>query len=331
MIITIPKISHQVFWQKIKTRKYESLSLIASLENFFQKTRGYVIAMPPPKTPVILLVSGGPDSLVTWGLLLKVYRLRVYPLFLIRNEPRAQKQLESVNAFYRIYQRRYPALAKPPVKYTITYTPPELMEELRKPSYYHPKRLLSVLDRAVYAPSSLPGVKPQRVLPVVQAFYAVVYANYLRDHRNQTLHHIFLGVVPNDGLAIPSQTLTSLRSTLAAVCSTTADYRWQVMSLAFEPALGHWLNKDDLVRLGTSLELPLEQTWSCYNARVRQCGICTACANRRRAFAAAGVPDRTKYATSVSRMLSDLKKRAKSLTTDFPLLYDVYRAFKHRG
>jgi 7-cyano-7-deazaguanine synthase len=56
------------------------------------------------------------------------------------------------------------------------------------------------------------------------------------------------------------------------------------------------LDKADVIRRGRGL--PLALTLSCARPRgTRHCGACTKCAERQRAFAAAGVPDPTPYGT----------------------------------
>ncbi len=55
------------------------------------------------------------------------------------------------------------------------------------------------------------------------------------------------------------------------------------------------MHKVDVVRLGASL--PLELTFSCIRpAGELHCGDCNKCAERQQGFAAAGVPDHTRYA-----------------------------------
>ena len=54
------------------------------------------------------------------------------------------------------------------------------------------------------------------------------------------------------------------------------------------------LNKAQVLRRGRAL--PLELTFSCIHPSAgRHCGVCNKCAERRRAFAAAGIKDRTPY------------------------------------
>lgn len=57
-----------------------------------------------------------------------------------------------------------------------------------------------------------------------------------------------------------------------------------------------WLMKHEIVRLGTKLGVPFENTWSCYKGEEVHCGTCPTCRSRKEAFQIAGVPDPTPYA-----------------------------------
>lgn len=59
-----------------------------------------------------------------------------------------------------------------------------------------------------------------------------------------------------------------------------------------------WLNKEGVVRLGDSLNVPFETTWSCYKGEEKHCGTCPTCRSRRQAFITAEVKDPTPYATN---------------------------------
>ena len=67
------------------------------------------------------------------------------------------------------------------------------------------------------------------------------------------------------------------------------------------PFLG-W-EKDDVIRRGVELNVPLELTLSCMNPAPgpRHCGLCSKCRERRDAFASAGVDDPTTYANRSPR------------------------------
>lgn len=55
------------------------------------------------------------------------------------------------------------------------------------------------------------------------------------------------------------------------------------------------LSKSDIVRIGASLGVPFEMTYSCYKGGRRHCGKCGTCRERKEAFALAGIPDPTEY------------------------------------
>ncbi|HOC33651.1 MAG TPA: 7-cyano-7-deazaguanine synthase QueC [Ruminococcus flavefaciens] len=51
------------------------------------------------------------------------------------------------------------------------------------------------------------------------------------------------------------------------------------------------LNKADVVRMGTELNVPYEMTWSCYEGGDKPCGVCGTCRDRIAAFEANGLTD----------------------------------------
>jgi 7-cyano-7-deazaguanine synthase len=67
-------------------------------------------------------------------------------------------------------------------------------------------------------------------------------------------------------------------------------------AIAIAAPLAH-LHKEDVVRLGLELDVPLDQSLSCMNPQDgRHCGRCSKCRERIDAFRAAGVEDSTEYA-----------------------------------
>ena len=53
--------------------------------------------------------------------------------------------------------------------------------------------------------------------------------------------------------------------------------------------------KTDIVKLGHELGVPFKYTWSCYKGKDVHCGICSTCAERKKAFIEAGIIDPTQY------------------------------------
>ena len=55
------------------------------------------------------------------------------------------------------------------------------------------------------------------------------------------------------------------------------------------------MSKAEIVKLGASLKVPFQLTWSCYKGEKLHCGECGTCVERKEAFQLAGIPDPTEY------------------------------------
>jgi 7-cyano-7-deazaguanine synthase len=55
------------------------------------------------------------------------------------------------------------------------------------------------------------------------------------------------------------------------------------------------LKKEDIVRIGQQLNVPMELTYSCYEGKEIHCGECGTCTERKEAFVLAGIKDPTEY------------------------------------
>ena len=55
------------------------------------------------------------------------------------------------------------------------------------------------------------------------------------------------------------------------------------------------LTKAEIAKRGTELNVPFDQTWSCYKGGERHCGRCGTCVERAEAFRLAGIDDPTLY------------------------------------
>jgi 7-cyano-7-deazaguanine synthase len=55
------------------------------------------------------------------------------------------------------------------------------------------------------------------------------------------------------------------------------------------------MTKSDIVKVGASLGVPYEKTWSCYKGQERHCSKCGTCCERIEAFKLASVKDPTEY------------------------------------
>ncbi len=63
------------------------------------------------------------------------------------------------------------------------------------------------------------------------------------------------------------------------------------------PLIG--LNKADIIRKGSGLEVPFQHTWSCYKEGERACGVCDSCVIRLNGFKEAGLEDPIEYENEI--------------------------------
>ncbi|MDR1819270.1 MAG: 7-cyano-7-deazaguanine synthase QueC [Methanobrevibacter sp.] len=55
------------------------------------------------------------------------------------------------------------------------------------------------------------------------------------------------------------------------------------------------LNKKEIVKLGNSINAPMELSYSCYDSKEKHCGICESCLRRKSAFIKSGIKDPSTY------------------------------------
>lgn len=326
------KINKQEFKQRLMKRQYENVDAVDLIERYFYKKRGYIFSMPQKGESVILLVSGGLDSTITWGILLAIYKLKVYPLFLHRGHKRWKREKKSLVFFTQYYQKKFPHLFVKPQEYSTDIPPKEITENMKDvASYLHYEKILKNLD----LDSRVVTFNTLGILPYLFPHFGIAYGKYLEDHENVVVRTIFSSVCSGDGIVVPSQTFTALRCTMFDMCLATADFSWQFASLPFEKEIGHYLDKADLIKIGSKMGLPMEKTWSCYADNRYQCGKCLTCESRKGSFSMAGVTDKTSYHNErLHRELSKLKTDAGNILRKHTLtrvLLTLYLKYKGEG
>lgn len=288
----LQKISHRQFIKNLKKRKLENLSVISLIEQSLNKQRRFVFRMPKRGASVVLLLSGGLDSVTCWGILMKEFGLHVYPLSFDRGEKRANKEKESVDYFSKFYKNRYPSLHHAPVRLSLGVQNITIPIEHASENI-HPEILLNKFTGADTMMDINISFGSFLLLPL----YAKLYAEYLHHTQNLYVRTILCSVTLGDGLIVPHQTFTSLRSIMYYLCTATRDFSWQFTSAVFEKETGLYFDKSNLVEWANKEHIPIEKTWSCYHSKKYQCGgaDCITCRARKDAFYKSGVADKTVY------------------------------------
>jgi len=55
------------------------------------------------------------------------------------------------------------------------------------------------------------------------------------------------------------------------------------------------LEKSDVIKLGKFLDVPMHETWTCYDNKEKPCGKCVVCKYRKTSFEDADIADHTEY------------------------------------
>lgn len=300
--------------QKVKPR-IEDPAFIQHVNAFLAAKRGYVVRRPEAGQPVILLVSGGLDSVVAWHQLLHHFQLEVFPVHIATGQPRNKHEQRALQHYYQLFHAQFPQRCQPPLIVSQHTTPPEIRQFFRGD-------LSRWVSPAVINQHRQPGT-PQVVLkreftfPAFLPYQAVTAAQFLYFKTGRQIRTIIINTLPSDAEFNASQSLAANRATMQAICAYTNDYTWQLFSLAYEPELEFFSHKQDFITYAARQGLELSHTYSCFRGTKYQCGSCLACQVRRKSFAKAKLTDSSLYLSQMSlgqklRTLSYLTELADS-------------------
>ncbi|HVM59274.1 MAG TPA: 7-cyano-7-deazaguanine synthase [Verrucomicrobiae bacterium] len=218
------------------------------------------------KPSVCALVSGGLDSCVMLALLTRQYRV-VHPVFVRQGLTWEDAELRHLRRFLRAAHVRHRPL-------TILHLPADDLYGAHWSTTGRRVPGARTPDEAVY----LPG-RNLMLLSKAAVFCAV-----------NDISAIAVGSLGHN--PFPDATPKFFRH-LAIVAGEALGFRLKII------APFRSLTKEQVVRRGVRLKLPLRLSFSCISPRRGlHCGHCNKCAERRKAFRNAGVEDLTQYATA---------------------------------
>lgn len=295
-----------MFLQKMKRRRFEDIPAMRSVESYFQKMRGHVVVMPKPGEKIILLTSGGLDSTIVWYLLMKQFRLVVYPLF-VGSDP-FHPQRRSLYYFSRLFKKEFSKQYRPPFIMNQHLVAKEI-GMLKKTKNIHPNMLLDM-----YTDKHLEwGLLPIAGLNALTPVSALLYGKHLLLTKNLAIHTIVCAVAAGDGTVIKSQTFSFLRTTMFFLSQFFQDRELQFFSLLLDKNLGYFIEKARLIQIGARFGLPLHKTYSCHAGKIFHCGRCLGCQARKYEFRKANITDRTIYGDSFVPKIQRVKNKVKFL------------------
>lgn len=278
--------SNPAGFYKHLVHNHEDISLIRSTEKMIRSLRKDMFRLPKDGGSVVLLLSGGLDSVIAWEMLLGQYHLHVYPL--VVSQGLLDPQYGAIRKFCRIFRKKYadryhePYGVRAPASHGNFHT--KILNDAP------PERLLQYFDLTNQT------VKvPFWGANVFTAYWGYMYLQYLTFTLPCPVNTIIYGATADDGLFIPSQTYAFMRLTMLMLMKFSANPAVQFGSVFYEESLHTFMTKADVLLYGHRALLPLSKTYSCDKRGIFHCGTCLSCRSRRYCFDRAGVIDQTLY------------------------------------
>lgn len=284
--------------KSIEGHKLEDPEVLQSVNSIFRRKRGYVFRMPKKGSKVISLMSGGLDTTVVTALLLDKYQFEVYPIHFIRTLPAAnpKSMARSVDFFSDLFKKKYGSRFHDVIKLPLQF-----------PAKKTETAILSVGQVILNNKTG-----QRKGIPFQPSAFAHEIVNYiytLNLKEQKAIRTIFAATLVSNTNWFAYETLTAYRVLNLEVCTMLSDFSWQITAFPIERELGWCMDKQDLIREGIRLNLPLEHTFTCQKDFRYQCGRCIVCIQRRIGFKEAGINDKTIYESSRTDTIGKLKRK----------------------
>jgi len=277
-------------------KSFEETSVTRLIDSHFLKKRKNTFLIPKPSQPVVLLLSGGIDSMCLWNLLLVKYGLEVFPLYFTREKEKSVILEQTIQEYSQILKKRHPFLFHKPHK--IIFNTNITSFDEKKGAQAQPVDLLNVVQNLVYDSFSKIYHLNQIGNPTrmgYMAFGAFEFCTKLEKEKGIKIRTIISGIVPEDGRVTQEGTLSTLRSVNLMMCQTTGDYSWQ-FTAPIEKKNNFYYTKRQLLQLAIDADLPIGKTWTCnvFDQKYH-CGKCIGCMMRQQILRELHIKDYAVY------------------------------------
>jgi 7-cyano-7-deazaguanine synthase in queuosine biosynthesis len=226
--------------------------VVSELDKVLLSQREAVFTVPAVDEEVLLLFSGGMDSVIAAYMLIEKLGCKVVPMYVRRGARAEAAELASAERFVTDIALKHPG---------------KIADLLVVDAEYPAKSLKQYLPAAHKATKGHPG---RNLFLVMTAAY---YLCALKAE-NPASRTIFIGNSPND--TFPHSQLEAVRSANIAICVDQADWDIQVTSPLFEPALWGDVDKQQLVDYAEANDIDIRGTHTC-TASDEPCGQCGEC------------------------------------------------------
>lgn len=269
---------------KFENKVNEDLNLLKGFEKILKAKRSYVISMPKPGNNVVACLSGGQDSVANIGILLKEFKLNVYPFFINRGQSNYKYEKKSCDYFNKFFLKKFPKLYHNYIEIKVMTPGREYKNLLRQA-----KRRVDSLP--LRHNISYPARNPIIFLTGMEYGYALMA-------KGVKVNTVFASHVSSDSSYHCSQTWTRLMNIL--MCQILNDWSWQFISIPIETFYNNYYDKNIYIKWAYKNGIPIHKARTCVKKYRIDCGDCPTCWDRRRAYKEAGIKDPTRYRFKMS-------------------------------
>lgn len=249
---------------------------LTKLEKYLYTKRGYISKFPKNKK-VVMVISGGLDSIITSAKLIEENNMELFPLHISRGQTNSIAEEKSVDFFTKYFQKKY-----------------------GKNKFHALQKISTNIPPKEFKSDLLPYTKvnghPMR--DPIMHLLAIEYAVAISQKYNTEVKTVYCAIVPED--YFPHSTLDGLRANTINVCTNMNDWDWQISS----PNIDKYLftrpfGKLKEIKWALKRNIPIGKTISCNDAcdktNFLACGHCKSCFRRNSVFIKLGFNDPTKY------------------------------------
>jgi len=274
-----------------KMNNFDDEDTLKQIDDIFHSKQTRSFELPGPNEPVVLLLSGGMDSLGLWFMLTHKYKLQVYPIIFYPNKSLNSGQWKAIAYMTNLISKRFPNQFHKPHKIKLargfSYSDIKINE----------KELLSLIVRNL-STTDVAGTKavvtnnPTRLFDYISK--TIGYIQKWKLQRNIDIKFIFIGFVPEDAEISRESTLSVIRSINLTLSLIFGDYSYRLFA-PLDKKNGFFYKKSDILRYAINNNVEIEKSWSCMKSGNIHCGLCPSCKSRKLAFKHAGHRDKTRY------------------------------------
>jgi len=291
--------------RSIKLEKSKDTLNLTDYNQLLEKRRGYTASSFKKNETIVLLLSGGLDSIGLWVYLLMKEKIHVFPIYFYRNNLNTAPY-KAIQYFEKLLQARFPTNFEP-VKVQKIANPLFILTRLKR-DFSAKLDLSTMLHNLSYDPSNkkyVPLLPNQLSRLGIFVFTAFDYALSISFKHNIEVNKIVYGLMPEEDILRGSE-LPLIRLFSLTLCELTRNNHWEILA-PIDKQNGFYLTKRKLVSYCAHLNISLDRTWSCGRSNQYHCGTCFNCYSRKKAFHDAGREDKTIYRISkLNIILSNL-------------------------